>query len=37
MAAETVGEGTNSSYKDFSNLGTNELLDLAVVTMKSMV
>ena len=37
MAAETVGEGTDSMAKDFSGLGTNELADLAVMTMTSMV
>ena len=37
VVAETVGEGTYSLGKDFSSLGTNELVDLAVMTMASMV
>ena len=37
MADETIGEGTDSMGKDFSILGTNELVYLVVMTMTSMV
>ena len=37
MATEIVGEGTDSVGKHFSSLGTNELVDLVVMTMTSMV
>ena len=37
MAAEIVAEGTNFVGKDFSILVTNELVDLVLMTMTSMV
>jgi len=37
VAVETVGEGTNSVGRYFSSLGTNELADLVMMTMESMV
>ena len=37
MAVETLGDGNDSVGEDFSSLGTNELVDLVVMTMTSMV
>ena len=37
VAIEIVGEGTDSVGKNLSSLGTNELVDFALMTMTSMV
>ena len=37
MSAETVAEGINFVGKDFSILVTNELVDLVLMTMTSIV
>ena len=37
MAVKAVGEGIDFVGKDFSSFGTNELSNLVVMTMTSMV